>query len=328
MIRLFEPARAATPRPRPTRCSTYPCRSSAPTSPRPRRGARAPRRPRPHPRRQPPLAGRRPSPHEPLEPMLAGMEEVGTGLLDRLDAMQRVAASAPGGPLLIVAGPGTGKTRTLTHRIAYLCAELGVYPEQCLAITFTRRAAEELRHRLDGLLGAGRRRRHRRHVPRARPGDPARARRGARAVAGLPDRRGGDRIAALIEARRGGRRARGPPAARGRHRRRSSRRGTSRRCAPGTWSTSTSWSRCRWRCCRVDRRWSTRYRDAVAVDLRRRVPGRRRGAVRAAAAALPAGRQPVRDRRPGPGDLLVPRRRRRVLPALRARLHRRPRRSG
>ncbi|GIJ66158.1 UvrD-helicase domain-containing protein [Virgisporangium ochraceum] len=93
------------------------------------------------------------SPHEPLEPMLAGMEEVGTGLLDRLDAMQRVAASAPGGPILIVAGPGTGKTRTLTHRIAYLCAELGVYPEQCLAITFTRRAAEELRHRLDDLLG-------------------------------------------------------------------------------------------------------------------------------------------------------------------------------
>ncbi|MFI6227049.1 UvrD-helicase domain-containing protein [Micromonospora echinospora] len=100
----------------------------------------------------PPIAPA-PSPHEPFEPMLAGMEEVGTGLLDRLDAMQRVAASAPGGPLLIVAGPGTGKTRTLTHRIAYLCAELNVFPETCLAITFTRRAAEELRHRLDGLLG-------------------------------------------------------------------------------------------------------------------------------------------------------------------------------
>src|SRR5262249_5232036 len=69
------------------------------------------------------------------------------------DALQRVAASAPGGPLLIVAGPGTGKTRTLTHRIAYLCAELNVTPESCLAITFTRRAAEELRARLDGLLG-------------------------------------------------------------------------------------------------------------------------------------------------------------------------------
>jgi DNA helicase II / ATP-dependent DNA helicase PcrA len=100
----------------------------------------------------PPIAAAA-SPHEPFEPMLAGMEEVGTGLLDRLDAMQRVAASAPGGPLLIVAGPGTGKTRTLTHRIAYLCAELGVQPEQCLAITFTRRAAEELRSRLRALLG-------------------------------------------------------------------------------------------------------------------------------------------------------------------------------
>ena len=93
------------------------------------------------------------SPHEPFEPMLAGMEEVGKGLLDRLDAMQRVAASAPGGPLLIVAGPGTGKTRTLTHRLAYLCAEMNVYPEQCLAIAFTRRAADELRQRLVSLLG-------------------------------------------------------------------------------------------------------------------------------------------------------------------------------
>nr|WP_232533916.1 UvrD-helicase domain-containing protein [Plantactinospora sp. KBS50] len=114
------------------------------------------RRPRPAPAAAaapPPPIAPPPSPHEPFEPMLAGMEEVGTGLLDRLDAMQRVAASAPGGPMLIVAGPGTGKTRTLTHRIAYLCAELNVFPERCLAITFTRRAAEELRARLDGLLG-------------------------------------------------------------------------------------------------------------------------------------------------------------------------------
>ncbi|TML31831.1 MAG: AAA family ATPase [Actinobacteria bacterium] len=118
--------------------------------PKPRRAPtarRAPEKEKPVPIPPPP------SPHEPFEPMLAGMEEVGTGLLDRLDALQRVAASAPGGPLLIVAGPGTGKTRTLTHRIAYLCAELDVYPEECLAITFTRRAAEELRQRLDGLLG-------------------------------------------------------------------------------------------------------------------------------------------------------------------------------
>ena len=55
--------------------------------------------------------------------------------------------------MLIVAGPGTGKTRTLTHRVAYLCAELGVRPDQCLAITFTRRAAEEVGDRLRSLLG-------------------------------------------------------------------------------------------------------------------------------------------------------------------------------
>jgi superfamily I DNA/RNA helicase len=55
--------------------------------------------------------------------------------------------------LLIVAGPGTGKTRTLTHRIAHLVADRGVDPARCLAITFTRRAAEELEQRLRGLLG-------------------------------------------------------------------------------------------------------------------------------------------------------------------------------
>jgi DNA helicase-2/ATP-dependent DNA helicase PcrA len=124
-----------------------------PTEPAPKRKAEpSPERKRPAAKAAPPIPPP-PSPHEPFEPMLSGMEEVGTGLLDRLDALQRVAASAPGGPLLIVAGPGTGKTRTLTHRIAYLCAELNVYPEHCLAITFTRRAAEELRVRLDGLLG-------------------------------------------------------------------------------------------------------------------------------------------------------------------------------
>ncbi len=114
---------------------------------------RAPRRRRAAPESPPPPLAPPPSPHRPWEPVLAGMEEVGTGLLDRLDALQRVAASAPGGPLLVIAGPGTGKTRTLTHRIAYLCAELGVLPDRCLAITFTRRAADEMRARLEVLLG-------------------------------------------------------------------------------------------------------------------------------------------------------------------------------
>jgi uncharacterized protein (TIGR00375 family) len=73
-------------------------------------------------------------------------------LLDGLDPTQRAAAAHPDGPLLIIAGPGTGKTRTLTHRIAHLVAERGVAPEECLAITFTRRAADEMRERLDTLL--------------------------------------------------------------------------------------------------------------------------------------------------------------------------------
>ncbi|HET7246077.1 MAG TPA: UvrD-helicase domain-containing protein [Streptosporangiaceae bacterium] len=74
-------------------------------------------------------------------------------MLAGLDPSQREAAQAPG-PLLILAGPGTGKTRTLTHRIAGLAAGRGVPPEACLALTFTRRAAVEMRERLAVLLPA------------------------------------------------------------------------------------------------------------------------------------------------------------------------------
>lgn len=75
-------------------------------------------------------------------------------LLAALDADQQAAARLVEGPLVIIAGPGTGKTRTLTHRIAHLVADHGAKPEECLAITFTRRAAEEMRRRLAGLLPA------------------------------------------------------------------------------------------------------------------------------------------------------------------------------
>ncbi len=68
-------------------------------------------------------------------------------VLGGLDPDQRAAATADG-PLLIIAGPGTGKTRTLTHRIAYQIGERGLSARQFLAITFTRRAAEELAGRL------------------------------------------------------------------------------------------------------------------------------------------------------------------------------------
>ena len=79
-------------------------------------------------------------------------EAPGGSLLDRLDPEQRAAAAA-GAPLMIIAGPGTGKTRTLTHRLAAGVAEQGVPPGACLALTFTRRAAEEMRERLTALLG-------------------------------------------------------------------------------------------------------------------------------------------------------------------------------
>jgi len=76
------------------------------------------------------------------------------GVLAALDDDQRVAASIVDGPLLIVAGPGSGKTRTLMHRIVHLVDECGVAAENCLAITFTRRAAAEMKERLQKNLGA------------------------------------------------------------------------------------------------------------------------------------------------------------------------------
>ncbi len=70
-----------------------------------------------------------------------------------LNRKQREAVEYADSPLLIVAGPGTGKTRTLTYRIAYLIQKREISPEQVLAVTFTNRAAEEMRERLISLLG-------------------------------------------------------------------------------------------------------------------------------------------------------------------------------
>jgi DNA helicase-2/ATP-dependent DNA helicase PcrA len=69
-----------------------------------------------------------------------------------LDRDQAAAAAIAQGPLLVIAGPGTGKTRTLTHRFAHLIRDHGVAPDQCLAITFTRKAATEMEARLVRLL--------------------------------------------------------------------------------------------------------------------------------------------------------------------------------
>ena len=142
------PGPLKTAGPRPSETTPFPSSITlSKTSPEPTPGP-SPERPR----KPPPTSSSPPAPPRSGSRARPAWGHRAVDLLAGLDDDQRRAVETVNGALLIVAGPGSGKTRTLTHRIAHLVEDHAVSPARCLAITFTRRAAGEMRDRLRALL--------------------------------------------------------------------------------------------------------------------------------------------------------------------------------
>ena len=92
--------------------------------------------------------------HLPRERTTSGTIETIMDYLETLNPQQREAVTAPPGPILVMAGPGSGKTRVLTYRVAYLIGTLGVQPFHILAVTFTNKAAREMKNRITAAIGS------------------------------------------------------------------------------------------------------------------------------------------------------------------------------